>query len=110
MAKRVNYRQEVSYTNVSCVDLNNSPFVFFKIFISVTTFLIQVPDLPEFVSDMQHLCAMISDGPLKSFCYRRLSYLHSKYQLHVLLNELRELAGQKAVPHRDFYNCRKVIC
>jgi len=67
-----------------------------------------VPDLKEFVGDIQHLCAMIADGPLKSFCYRRLSYLQSKYQLHVLLNELRELAGQKAVPHRDFYNVRKV--
>ncbi|KAL1422682.1 hypothetical protein MTO96_003767 [Rhipicephalus appendiculatus] len=44
----------------------------------------------------------------KSFCYRRLSYLTSKFQLHVLLNELRELAAQKAVPHRDFYNIRKV--
>ena len=47
-------------------------------------------------------------GPLKSFCYRRLSYLTNKFQLHVLLNELRELAAQKAVPHRDFYNVRKV--
>ena len=60
------------------------------------------------MTDMQHMCAMIADGPLKSFCYRRLSYLQSKFQLHVLLNELRELAAQKAVPHRDFYNCRKV--
>ena len=67
-----------------------------------------VPDLETFVRDMHHMCAMIADGPLKSFCYRRLSYLQSKYQLHVLLNELRELAAQKAVPHRDFYNCRKV--
>jgi AMP deaminase len=79
---------------------------------------------------MQLLCAFISDGPLKSFCYRfgpilkyfyimlliniffliirRLSYCSSKFQLHVLLNELRELAAQKAVPHRDFYNVRKV--
>ena len=31
-----------------------------------------------------------------------------RYELHVLLNELRELAGQKNVPHRDFYNVRKV--
>ena len=38
----------------------------------------QVPDLTTFVGDMQHLCAMIADGPLKSFCYRRLSYLKSK--------------------------------
>ncbi|XP_059471605.1 AMP deaminase 2 isoform X2 [Neocloeon triangulifer] len=65
-------------------------------------------DLANFVSDMNMLCAMIADGPLKSFCYRRLTYLSSKYQLHVLLNELRELAAQKAVPHRDFYNIRKV--
>ena len=34
--------------------------------------------------------------------------MSSKFQLHVLLNELRELASQKAVPHRDFYNIRKV--
>ena len=54
------------------------------------------------------MCALIADGPLKSFCYRRLSYLSSKFQLHVLLNELRELAAQKAVAHRDFYNVRKV--
>lgn len=62
----------------------------------------------EFIKDMQTMCVMIADGPLKSFCYRRLSYLYSKFQLHVLLNELRELASQKAVPHRDFYNIRKV--
>jgi len=68
----------------------------------------EVPDLETFVRDMQLLCALIADGPLKSFCYRRLSYLSSKFQLHVLLNELRELAAQKAVPHRDFYNVRKV--
>lgn len=66
------------------------------------------PKVTEFIQDMQTMCAMIADGPLKSFCYRRLSYLYSKYQLHVLLNELRELASQKAVPHRDFYNIRKV--
>lgn len=66
------------------------------------------PKVTEFIKDMQTMCSMIADGPLKSFCYRRLSYLYSKYQLHVLLNELRELASQKAVPHRDFYNIRKV--
>ena len=44
----------------------------------------------------------------KSFCYRRLSYLSSKYQLHTLLNDIHESASQKAVPHRDFYNVRKV--
>ncbi|XP_019870896.1 AMP deaminase 2 isoform X2 [Aethina tumida] len=66
------------------------------------------PDVVQFTTDFYKMCTMIADGPLKSFCYRRLSYLSSKFQLHVLLNELRELASQKAVPHRDFYNIRKV--
>ena len=44
----------------------------------------------------------------KSFCYRRLRYLEARFNLHVLLNEMRELAAQKAVCHRDFYNVRKV--
>ena len=50
------------------------------------------------------MCVLCS----KSFCYRRLSYLSSKYQLHTLLNDIHESASQKAVPHRDFYNVRKV--
>ncbi|CAD6195609.1 unnamed protein product [Caenorhabditis auriculariae] len=62
----------------------------------------------KFLSDTEKLTAMIVDGPLKSFCYRRLSYLQNKFQLHVLLNELRELHEQKGVSHRDFYNIRKV--
>ncbi|CAH1112397.1 unnamed protein product [Psylliodes chrysocephalus] len=67
-----------------------------------------IEDVIQFTNDFYTMCNMIADGPLKSFCYRRLSYLSSKFQLHVLLNELRELASQKAVPHRDFYNIRKV--
>jgi len=66
------------------------------------------PHLENFIDDQKQVMAMTVDGPLKSFCYRRLSYLSSKYQLHSLLNEMKELAAQKEVPHRDFYNCRKV--
>lgn len=66
------------------------------------------PDLARYLQDYQLLLTLISNGPVKSFCYRRLSYLSAKFQLHVLLNEMRELAAQKAVPHRDFYNIRKV--
>ncbi|XP_078326690.1 AMP deaminase 2-like isoform X5 [Crassostrea virginica] len=61
-----------------------------------------------FLADQNIMYALISDGPLKSFSYRRLSYLSSKYQLHTLMNELKESAAQKEVPHRDFYNIRKV--
>jgi AMP deaminase len=47
---------------------------------------------------------LLADGPLKSFSYRRLSFLHFHFQLHVLMNELLESAEQRSVPHRDFYN------
>uniref|UniRef100_A0A8C9BYT3 AMP deaminase n=2 Tax=Phocoena sinus TaxID=42100 RepID=A0A8C9BYT3_PHOSS len=45
------------------------------------------PDLQEFVADVNVLMALIINGPIKSFCYRRLQYLSSKFQMHVLLNE-----------------------
>ncbi|XP_069580145.1 AMP deaminase 2-like isoform X1 [Brachyistius frenatus] len=66
------------------------------------------PDLKEYIADMNVMMALIINGPVKSFCYRRLQYLSSKFQMHVLLNEMKELAAQKKVPHRDFYNIRKV--
>ncbi|XP_067269850.1 AMP deaminase 2 isoform X2 [Pseudorasbora parva] len=66
------------------------------------------PDLQEYIEDMNMMMALIINGPVKSFCYRRLQYLSSKFQMHVLLNEMKELAAQKKVPHRDFYNIRKV--
>lgn len=43
-----------------------------------------------------------------SYSYKRLAVLSAKFNLHVLLNSERELEAQKSVPHRDFYNCRKV--
>uniref|UniRef100_A0A8C7Z818 AMP deaminase n=1 Tax=Oryzias sinensis TaxID=183150 RepID=A0A8C7Z818_9TELE len=66
------------------------------------------PDLQEYIGDMNVMMALIINGPVKSFCYRRLQYLSSKFQMHILLNEMKELAAQKKVPHRDFYNIRKV--
>lgn len=66
------------------------------------------PDLASFLKDHTLLQAFIADGPLKSFTYRRLSFLSCKFQLHILLNELKESAEQKEIPHRDFYNMRKL--
>ena len=37
----------------------------------------------------------------------RLKLLEARFKLHNLLNDHVELAQQKAVPHRDFYNIRK---
>lgn len=67
-----------------------------------------VTQFSQFIEDMILMTKAITDGPLKSFCYKRLSYLSHKFQLHVLLNEIRELAAQKHVSHRDFYNIKKI--
>ncbi|CAL8095240.1 unnamed protein product [Calicophoron daubneyi] len=67
-----------------------------------------VPSLQSFLTDYDIIRAFVADGPLKSFCYRRLTYLESKFSLHSLLNEARESLEQKRVSHRDFYNIRKV--
>ncbi|THD21607.1 AMP deaminase 2 [Fasciola hepatica] len=67
-----------------------------------------VPSLTAFFNDYEVIRSFVADGPLKSFCYRRLTYLGSKFLLHTLLNESRESLEQKRVSHRDFYNIRKV--
>uniref|UniRef100_A0A672PU22 AMP deaminase n=1 Tax=Sinocyclocheilus grahami TaxID=75366 RepID=A0A672PU22_SINGR len=66
------------------------------------------PDLETFAIDLSHVLAMIADGPTKTYCHRRLNFLMSKFQLHEMLNEMAELKELKCVPHRDFYNVRKV--
>lgn len=66
------------------------------------------PDLETFAIDLSHVLAMIADGPTKSYCHRRLNFLGSKFYLHEMLNEMAELKELKCVPHRDFYNVRKV--
>ncbi|GAA5980734.1 hypothetical protein JCM5350_006368 [Sporobolomyces pararoseus] len=70
--------------------------------------LYTVPTIKEYFQDLDEVLSVISDGPAKSFAWRRLRYLESKWNLYVLLNEYRELAEMKRVSHRDFYNVRKV--
>ncbi|KAM0245344.1 hypothetical protein ACHAQJ_010585 [Trichoderma viride] len=69
---------------------------------------ISVPTIREFYMDLEEILAVSSDGPSKSFAFRRLQYLEGKFNLYVLLNEYQETADSKKVPHRDFYNVRKV--
>ncbi|KAL7892629.1 hypothetical protein HDV64DRAFT_264034 [Trichoderma sp. TUCIM 5745] len=69
---------------------------------------IRVPTIREFYMDLEEILAVSSDGPSKSFAFRRLQYLEGKFNLYVLLNEYQETADSKKVPHRDFYNVRKV--
>ncbi|XP_071974946.1 AMP deaminase 3 isoform X2 [Engystomops pustulosus] len=66
------------------------------------------PDLETYTLDLSHILALIADGPTKTYCHRRLNFLGSKFNLHEMLNEMSELKELKSVPHRDFYNVRKV--
>ncbi|KAG0241618.1 AMP deaminase [Actinomortierella wolfii] len=70
--------------------------------------IVQVPTPKEYFVDLDFILSVISDGPTKSFAFRRLKYLESKWHMYILLNEYEELAEAKRVPHRDFYNVRKV--
>ncbi|XP_053528978.1 AMP deaminase 3 isoform X2 [Artibeus jamaicensis] len=66
------------------------------------------PDLETYTVDMSHILALITDGPTKTYCHRRLNFLESKFGLHEMLNEMSEFKELKSNPHRDFYNVRKV--
>lgn len=70
--------------------------------------IVQIPSLRDFYMDLDAIIDVSTDGPAKSFSFKRLSYLEGKFQLHTLLNEYQEIADSKKVPHRDFYNVRKV--
>lgn len=66
------------------------------------------PTIRDYYMALDRITAISSDGPVKSFSFRRLEYLEAKWNLYQLLNEYQETAESKRVPHRDFYNVRKV--
>ena len=68
----------------------------------------KVPTLRDYYVDMDDIQKVSSDGPTKSFAYRQLDILEGKFQLYFLVNSYQETADCKRVPHRDFYNVRKV--
>lgn len=70
--------------------------------------LFRVRSFPQFTVDLEAMMQIISHGPTKSYAYSRLKIMEARFRLHLLLNEQTELAHQRAVPHRDFYNIRKI--
>jgi AMP deaminase len=79
----------------------------------------QVPTLREYYRDLDSIIAAASEGESKSFAYKRLQYLDGKWNLYILMNERQEMLDSKVcifsdvpnlerVPHRDYYNVRKV--
>jgi AMP deaminase len=54
-----------------------------------------IPDIREYFMDLDFILGVISDGPTKTFAFRRLKYLQSKFTMYSLLNENQELADMK---------------
>lgn len=70
--------------------------------------VINIPSMREFYMDMEEVLNLSADGPSRTFAFRRLQYLEGKFNLYQLEQGYREVTDSKRVPHRDFYNVRKV--
>ncbi|KAL6452537.1 AMD1 AMP deaminase [Candida maltosa Xu316] len=70
--------------------------------------IVKIPNLHDYYSDLNTISRISSDGPTKSFAFKRLQYLEAKWNMYYLLNEFEETKQSKRNPHRDFYNVRKV--
>lgn len=68
----------------------------------------KVPTLAEYYEAYEYISSCSTDGPCKTFAFRRLQYLDAKWNLYYLLNQDEEVLKSKQIPHRDFYNVRKV--
>ncbi|CAN3374521.1 hypothetical protein DIURU_001353 [Diutina rugosa] len=68
----------------------------------------QVPSLNSYYRDLNTIISQSSDGPSKSFAFKRMEYLEARWNLYYLLNDFEEVKQSKKNPHRDFYNVRKV--
>lgn len=68
----------------------------------------EAPSRAEFNAAMKTVMELAMSGPAKTFCHNRLHILEVRFNLHQLLNHDQEQMAQKAVPHRDFYNVRKI--
>ena len=64
--------------------------------------MFDVPTIREYYMDLDTVLGVISDGPTKSFAFRRLKYLSSSWAMYSLLNEYQEIADMKVRDTRMF--------
>lgn len=67
-----------------------------------------IPTVEQYYADFEAICQLCSDGPTKTWAFRRLRLLSAHFQMHLLQHEQSERTEQKKVQHRDFYNVRKI--
>lgn len=76
--------------------------------VELETPIVPIPALREWYIALDTVINAAADGPSKTYAYRRLQFLEKRFELYMLANEYQETADSKQVPHRDFYNVRKV--
>jgi AMP deaminase len=60
--------------------------------------IFDIPTIREYFMDLDFILGVISDGPAKSFAFRRLQYLRGKFTMYTLLNEFQEMTEMKVRP------------
>ncbi|KAK2452554.1 AMP deaminase [Trifolium repens] len=70
--------------------------------------LFPVADATTFFTDLHHINRVAAAGNIRTLSHHRLQHLEHLFILHLRLNADKEFRAQKSVPHRDFYNVRKV--
>jgi AMP deaminase len=68
----------------------------------------RVASRTEFAQAYAFIREVSQDPPCRTFAFGRLKILDARFDLHSRVNYLAEVWAQKAVPHRDFYNVRKI--
>uniref|UniRef100_A0A8C4WR88 Uncharacterized protein n=1 Tax=Eptatretus burgeri TaxID=7764 RepID=A0A8C4WR88_EPTBU len=76
----------------------------------------KLPEVPEvkptllnaYLKDMAFLLMIIQNGPVKTYCSRRLKILSAKFELHQLTNHLAEMVELKVDGKQDFQSVCKV--
>jgi len=64
--------------------------------------------LEEFLEDLQKIMKISNNGSTRTFCWKRLKLLETRFEMHNMLNDRLERKESRNCPHRDFYNVRKV--
>jgi AMP deaminase len=65
-----------------CLDVDKKP-------------VFDIPTIREYFMDLDFVLGVISDGPTKSFAFRRLQYLRGKFTMYTLINEFQEMTEMK---------------
>ncbi len=118
LPKRANYRYKFinGYAQVFKIDENdteqlNAPLMYgeeSKDDVPVDTPIFTSPSWIDYCEALSYVVRVSTHGPCKSWAHTRLTILETQKRMHSLLNHEVELSQCKTVPHRDFYNVRKI--